>query len=70
MAIGFGLARSVDVLGAERIGVSYLHLPAASPPPRVTWPTPFIAVLVLEQAVAADWQAEISRWLAPTARPR
>lgn len=43
--------------------VSYVHLPAASPPPRVTWPTPFIAVLVLEQAVAADWQAEISRWL-------
>ena len=43
--------------------VSYVHLPPGSQPPAVGEAGPFRAVLVLEQAVADDWQDHVSEWL-------
>ena len=43
--------------------VSYVHLPPRSHPPAIGEAGPFKAVLVLEQAVADDWQNQISEWL-------
>ena len=43
--------------------VSYVHLPPGSQPPAIGEAGPFKAVLVLEQAVADDWQDQISEWL-------
>lgn len=42
---------------------TYLHLPPDSEPPSIAQPRPFKAVLVLEQAIADDWQDRVSEWL-------
>jgi hypothetical protein len=43
--------------------VSYLHLPPDCGLPPIRSAEPFKAVLVLEQAVADDWQDRVSEWL-------
>ncbi|QTN19543.1 hypothetical protein HZ989_00145 [Brevundimonas sp. AJA228-03] len=43
--------------------LSYVHLPAGSQPPAIGEVEPFKAVLVLQQAVANDWQDQVSEWL-------
>ena len=42
---------------------TYLHLPAGHIPPSLEEYRPFKAVLVIEQPVAAEWQALVSKWL-------
>lgn len=41
----------------------YLHLPAGARPAAWEGPTPFKAVVVVEQDVSDSWQAAASRWL-------
>lgn len=45
------------------MNVSYVHLPPGSELPSIGESGPFRAVLVLEQAVADDWQGRVSEWL-------
>ena len=42
--------------------VSYLHLPPGCKRPPIGLAGPFKAVLVLEQAIADDWQNRVSEW--------
>lgn len=43
--------------------VGYLHLPPECELPPICFVGAFKAVLVLEQAVAGDWQDHVSEWL-------
>lgn len=43
--------------------VTYLHLLPGSEPPSIDALRPFKAVLVLDQAVPAEWQSRVSEWL-------
>lgn len=43
--------------------LAYVHLPPGAGPPVLDIPTPFRAVVVAEQSVPADWQAQVSDWL-------
>ena len=45
------------------MSVSYVHLPPETQLPTVGELGPFKSVLVLEQAVSADWQNRVSEWL-------
>jgi len=45
------------------MNVSYVYLPPGSDLPSIGAAGPFRAVLVLEQAVADDWQGHVSEWL-------
>lgn len=45
------------------MSVSYIHLPPEAQLPSVGEARPFKSVLVLEQAVSADWQNRVSEWL-------
>jgi hypothetical protein len=45
------------------MSVSYVHLPPEAHLPSIGEAGPFRAVLVLEQAVADDWQSRVSEWL-------
>lgn len=48
------------------MSVSYLHLPVGGKPPPIEAPTPYKAVVILDQATPDDWQNEISDWLVAT----
>jgi len=43
--------------------VSYLHLASGQEPPSLGGPSPFKAVLVIEQPFTAEWQSMVSEWL-------
>ena len=43
--------------------ITYLHLYPGCDLPPIGLASPFKAVLVLERAVAADWQSRVSEWL-------
>jgi len=45
------------------MSVSYVHLPPEAELSSIGEAGPFRAVLVLEQAVADDWQSRVSEWL-------
>lgn len=45
------------------MSVSYIHLSPEAQPPLVREARPFKSVLVLEQAVSAEWQNRVSEWL-------
>ncbi len=45
------------------MSVSYVHLPPEAQLPLIGEAGPFRAVIVLEQAVADDWQSRVSEWL-------
>ncbi|KAB8195626.1 hypothetical protein FKV24_004980 [Lysobacter maris] len=41
----------------------YLHLPGGSTPPDLGGPSPFRAVVMVEQIVPLEWQMAVSDWL-------
>ena len=51
------------MLASPEPAVSYLHLPVLSTLPALHLTKPWRCVLMLETAVAAHWQNEVSDWL-------
>lgn len=43
----------------------YIHLPAGAEPPTIA-PQPCRIVVVVEQEVSSEWQAQISKWIVDT----
>ena len=41
----------------------YIHLPEGIEPPENVVAAPFIAVVIAEQGVSAEWRAKVSAWL-------
>ena len=43
--------------------LAYVHLAPGAPPPPLASQAPFYAILVIEEAVTPEWQAQVSAWL-------
>jgi hypothetical protein len=49
--------------GSARLAI-YRHLPEGAAIPRVEWPVPYRALLIVERKVGTHWMDRVSEWLA------